>query len=97
MSEDTVVSLSKREEERLLRESEILVRALKPILANHHPAVQGAAIAELFAAWVAGHNQAVRGEIFEMQVEMVRQAYPQMAKAIWKRPGLAKQYWRGDF
>jgi hypothetical protein len=96
MSEDNIVSLSKREEARIMREAEILVSALKPLINGHHPAVQGAAIAELFALWIAGHNEAVRDQMFEMQIEAVRAHYPQIAKAIWKSNSrLGKQYWRG--
>jgi hypothetical protein len=95
MSEDNVVSISKREEARIMREAEILVGALKPLLANQHPAVQGAALCELFAMWIAGHNESVRDELFELQIANIREHYRVVAKAIWKRPGLAKQYWRG--
>ena len=37
------------------RRAHELVEAIKPILANEKPYVQGAALADLLAMWLAGH------------------------------------------
>ena len=66
---------------------------IKPILANHHPTLQGAVLAELLSIWIAGHvadtsaNSAkLRREMLKMHVEQVRKLIPENAKIIHGRP-----------
>ena len=66
---------------------------IKPILANHHPTLQGAVLAELLSIWIAGHvadtgaNSAkLRREMLKMHVEQVRKLIPVNAKIIHGRP-----------
>jgi hypothetical protein len=57
-------------------EREAIVAAIKPLLAEHDPVIQGAALAELLALFVAGHRPAVRDEILGMHVSAVRELVP---------------------
>ena len=66
---------------------------IKPILANHHPTLQGAVLAELLSIWIAGHvadtsaNSAkLRREMLKMHVEQVRKLIPVNAKIIHGKP-----------
>lgn len=49
-----------------------LVAKLKPHIAGCDPSVQGAALAELLAIFLAGHHPELRGEILRMHIEAVR-------------------------
>jgi len=40
-----------------------LSAAMQPFLKGHHPAVQGAVLADLFAIWLAGHPEEDRGAL----------------------------------
>jgi hypothetical protein len=60
---------------------ESLVMSVKPILAGHDPAVQGGALADLTALWLAGHqagedSDAVREDLLDMFIDYVRQLIP---------------------
>ena len=66
---------------------------IKPILANHHPTLQGAVLAELLSIWIAGHvadtgaNSAkLRREMLKMHVEQVRKLIPVNVKIIHGKP-----------
>lgn len=50
----------------------IVARAL-PVLGGHHPANQGAALADLLATWLAGHPPAFRDELLAFHLKAVRQ------------------------
>lgn len=56
------------------------------LLAGHHPAVQGAALADLLATWLAGHSPAVREQLFALHVVKVRELIPVNARAIGTDP-----------
>jgi hypothetical protein len=58
------------------REREAIVAAIKPLLAGHDPGIQGAALAELLALFVAGHPPALRDEILGMHVNAARELVP---------------------
>ena len=53
--------------------------AVARILVGHDPEVTGAAIAELFALWVADHHVWIRHKVFDRQVDAVRKLYPAFA------------------
>ena len=53
--------------------------AVARILVGHDPEVTGAAIAELFALWVADHHVSIRHKVFDRQVDAVRKLYPAFA------------------
>jgi hypothetical protein len=62
---------------------------IKPILAHHHPTLQGAVLAELLSIWIAGHvadtkgnTRKLRKEVLNMHVEQVRKLIPINAKMI---------------
>jgi hypothetical protein len=61
-----------------------LVDATRPLFAGNDPDVQGAALADLVAIWIAGHivpddpqaTEAMRGKFLELHVETVRRLIP---------------------
>jgi hypothetical protein len=50
-----------------------IVDKIAPLLANQHPAIQGAVLADLLATWVTGHPPGVRAELLAMHEKMVRE------------------------
>jgi hypothetical protein len=48
-----------------------LVDEIRPFLAGHSPAMQGAALADLVAIWIAGHHPSLRQAMFDMHVQAV--------------------------
>jgi hypothetical protein len=53
-----------------------LSNRVHPILAGHHPAIQGAVLADLLATWLAGHDPEVREALLEAHVHSVRERVP---------------------
>jgi hypothetical protein len=49
---------------------------IRPMLAGRDPGVQGGALADLLALWLAGHPPFVREAMIEMHIEMVRDLIP---------------------
>lgn len=67
-----------------------LAEAMRPLLAGKPPGVQGGALAELVAIWVAGHHPALRDIILPHWVETMKQMIPVAEKEIFgdgPRPG----------
>jgi hemerythrin len=62
------------------RRAQELVAAIKPILAGEKPSIQGAALADLLAMWLAGHvavgdpkaSEAIRETMLATHIEAVR-------------------------
>jgi len=50
-----------------------LVERIRPLLAGRHPALQSAVIADLAAIWLAGHDKALRVELFGAHVALIQQ------------------------
>lgn len=73
---------------------EILSRKLAEVLAGHHPAHQGAALADALAMWLAGHHvpgdedatRSKRAELLAMHCFKVRELVPINAKIIGTTP-----------
>lgn len=67
-----------------------LVERIKPILAGQPPEVQGAALADLLAIWLAGHvyenlpgaTDAMREALLLAHIEQVRALVPINAKVL---------------
>jgi len=59
-----------------------VVAAMLPILAGHSPAVQGAALAECLAMWLAGHTQTMRTEMLTGHLVLVRDLVAFYAKKL---------------
>jgi hypothetical protein len=67
-------------------EVEAVVEAVRPLFAGKRPEIQGAALADLLAMWLAGHvdrddpegkNSAlIQEELIEIHLAMVRQLIP---------------------
>jgi len=57
-----------------------LARQIEPMLKGHDAAVVGAALAQLLAIWVAGHNEAERTGLIEMHIVGVRSMIPVILK-----------------
>lgn len=47
--------------------------AIRPMLAGRDPSVQGAAMADLLAMWLAGHAPALREELLDEHLKVVRE------------------------
>jgi hypothetical protein len=68
-----------------------VVASMCPMLAGRPPQVQGAALADLLATWITGHiipgkpseTEALREQIMEMHVEMVRELVSVNAARLW--------------
>ena len=71
-----------------------LIEALKPVLAGHPPEVQGAALADCLAMWLAGHHvpgdedatRSMRAELLANHCFAVRNLVPVNAKIIGTTP-----------
>jgi hemerythrin len=72
------------------RRAQELVEAIKPILAGEAPHIQGAALADLLAMWLAGHvavgdpeaSQAMRETLLTAHIEAVRDLVPVEYKGL---------------
>ena len=53
-----------------------IVDRIRPILGGHHPAVQGAVLADLLAIWLAGHQADLREALLDVHIEKVRELVP---------------------
>lgn len=71
-------------------EAVVLINRIRPILAGHPPTVQGAALADLVATWLAGHDipgdaaetRHWRAELLSLHCSAVRELVPVNAKII---------------
>ncbi len=74
-------------------EIDSIVDAIRPILAGHPPDLQGAALADLLAIWLAGHiipgqpakTKALRKRLLTMHVAIVRELIP-VSEAMFVSP-----------
>jgi hypothetical protein len=64
-------------------QADALVVAIKPMLAGKEAMVIGAALAELVALLIAGHDENTRSKIFELHVATVLELYP-LAAAVMR-------------
>jgi hypothetical protein len=64
-----------------------VVDRIRPILGGHHPAVQGAVVADLVAIWLAGHQADLREALLDSHIDTVRQLVPAnvAAMGVFKR------------
>jgi hypothetical protein len=76
------------------REIAAIVDRVRPLLAGHSPEIQGAALADLLAIWLAGHHVAgdedatrtMRAELLAMHCGAVRNLTTVNAKIIGTTP-----------
>jgi hypothetical protein len=75
------------------REVAALVERIRPILAGHSPEIQGGALADCLAIWLAGHVAAdkdatdvLRNQILFQHVAAVQQLIPINARIIGTTP-----------
>jgi hypothetical protein len=76
------------------REIAAIVDRVRPLLAGHSPEIQGAALADLLAIWLAGHHVAgdehatrtMRAELLAMHCGEVRNLTTVNAKIIGTTP-----------
>jgi hypothetical protein len=59
-----------------------IAECCKPCLAGEDPSIQGAALAELLALFLAGHAPELREVILEAHIEVVRALVPINSKII---------------
>jgi hypothetical protein len=57
----------------MIAEIEMVVEAIKPLLAGRSPEVQGAVLADLVSILIVGHHPTLREEILRLHIESVRQ------------------------
>jgi hypothetical protein len=50
-----------------------IVDRIKPLLAGHDPSLQGAILGDLVAIFLAGHAPALREEMLQVHIDLVRQ------------------------
>jgi hypothetical protein len=53
-----------------------VAQRIHPLLAGHHPAVQGAALADLLATWLAGFEPDLRDTLLDAHIRTVRELIP---------------------
>jgi hypothetical protein len=53
-----------------------VAKSIHPLLAGLHPAVQGAALADLLATWLAGFEPDVREALLDNHIHTVRELVP---------------------
>src|SRR5262245_21904161 len=81
-----------REEAAMIEVGQVapVVEAIKPHLAGRPPAIQGAALADLLAIWLAGHPAEVREALLAEHISTVRELVPINAAILtveedWRR------------
>jgi len=67
----------------MTREALRVADLCKPALHKRHPVVQGAALAELVALWLAGHEERVREQVLEAHIGVVRELTKVNAARLW--------------
>jgi hypothetical protein len=72
----------KRNERELAMTVMGLVEAIRPILAGHPAPVQGAALADLLAIWVAGHHASTTAETERVRAELLENHIAAVARLI---------------
>lgn len=75
------------EVDHVINEAELIVRQVKPLLGGRDPGVQGAALVELLAMWIAGHPPQVRAAILATHVETVAKLVPNMELQMFGKRG----------
>ena len=75
------------------REIETVAAAIRPLLAGHDPTIQGAALADLLALFIAGHHPKLRDGVLETTVELVRKLIPVNVEMMIEA-GKAPSDWR---
>lgn len=50
----------------------VIVEQARPLFAGRHPAIQGSALADLVAIWLAGHPAELRDKLIELHVATTR-------------------------
>jgi len=59
-----------------------IVAQMAPILSGHPPEIQGAALADLLAIWLAAHPEELRAAVLRVHLEYVHQLVPLNATLI---------------
>jgi len=68
--------MSDETREKMQRASGMIVEPMRLLFANHGPDVQGAALVELLAIFIAGHHPKVRAETLALIVEAALRLVP---------------------
>lgn len=77
-----------------LRESDVLVEQIRPILAGQNPDAVGATLAQLLAIFIAGHAPPLRDAVRHMLMDCVEGLVPVMVEEMIVA-GRAPLEWRG--
>lgn len=78
-----------------LRQSDAVVEQMRPILAGQNPEVQGAAIAQLLAIFIAGHAPPMRDDARRLLMDCADGLVPIMVEEMIEA-GRAPPEWRTD-
>ena len=70
-----------------MKQVEELVDAIRPHLQDKGPEVQGAALADLLAIYIAGHHPAIRDDVLDAFITAVRKLVPINEAAIFAHFG----------
>jgi len=68
--------MSDETREKMQRASGMIVEPMRLLFANHGPDVQGAALVELLAIYIAGHHPKVRAETLRLMLHAMRELVP---------------------
>lgn len=78
-----------------IRQSDALVERMRPILAGQNPEVQGAAIAQLVAIFIAGHAPPMRESARKLLMDCAEGLVPICVEEMIEA-GRAPSEWRTD-
>jgi hypothetical protein len=68
-------------------------QVVRPLLHGHPPEVQGAVLADLLSLFIAGHHPALREEILQEHIKIVRELVGPSEAEIFEQRGGRPQGW----
>lgn len=80
--------MNRKDTEQVLEASEALVESIQRLLMGRGPAVQGAALVQLTAKFIGGHNPAIREQIMREHFDAIRDLAALEARAIGQKLGV---------
>lgn len=81
------IEIDDRTADEFARECFDIVARLKPLIAGHGPAMQGAVLADLISLWVAGHEPASREGMMDLLFDHASALVPESEKEIFGEAG----------
>lgn len=87
--------MSKGKEDKAAKDTRMLIEVIGAMFEGQHPAVIGAALADLTSIWIAGHHPIKRGDVLALHIEAVAKLLPINAKRIAQQHNLDPETWTG--